>query len=326
MSIDCIIAARDYSVCTSAPAYTVLLMMAERADGWGYCWPSIATIAASSRCHRASVFRAIEEHVRSGEIIKIRRGNVGQSNQYIIAVGMTVKQIEFAVKKYTGGKGTCLDGLETALTRARAGWKALENPCETMNDEPPEGRCQPPPEVSHTATGNKCIPVAHCNTQSHTATPPSHTATRSVNNRQITAKGSPAKKSAGDPVYAAWHTAVIAHWDAEYRATTGGQKYAYTPAELAQFKRLALSMGVHKAPIAQAEASISAYLRITPAQDKYLANARSLLTILKQWHHRILSAARGSASAPAAQPADIAAILKADDERRLAQLAKIQGG
>lgn len=64
----------------SANQKLVLLAMCEFADSTGLCWPSLPTLARMSGLHRATVFRALDELVTAGLVM--RATGRGKSNTY----------------------------------------------------------------------------------------------------------------------------------------------------------------------------------------------------------------------------------------------------
>lgn len=315
MSLQHTLSVRQLSVCKSCPAYTVLLVLADYADVDGYCWPSAAKLAAESRCHRATVFRAIDEHIAAGELIKISRGNVGTSNQYIVAVGMSEAAINLTVRK-NADKKSVLDGYEKALTNARNAWGTRRTERLVEETDPSHPATTP----SHIATP----PVADCDTPRRTVRPDPSKNLQGTSKEPVSApahsasSGTRPKKSAAapDPLYGTFHSSFFALWDEQYRETTRGERYRFNGGyEGSILKR----SGLVSEPFAAVEASVSAFLRISERQDKYLAHHRDIKTFLSSWNNSLLAHARADArirDAPAGASGDDLSRLLAEDEAK----------
>jgi len=354
MSLEHTLSVRRHSVCTACPAYTVLLVLADYASEDGYCWPSLAKLAEESRCHRATVIRAIDEHIKSGELIKVTRGNVGMSNRYIVAVGMSEGALRIALKKY--GSSTPEQDVSKALKNARVGWGSRESDgvvaesdgavaesdggsstvrrgsstvrrgsstvrrgSSTVRPDPSNillrSSNDPPKDPQGTHFLQNAPGGGHGELSDQQSPPQAPSPAQSTRKRG--GKGG-AKDAPHDPKYSAWHTRVVAHWDDEYKATSRGERYRYTPQELAALKR----SGLHKVPIEDMLATISAFLRITERQDKYLANNRTIWACVRSWNHRLLSEARRRARASPDEDAE--ALLAEDDALRERQRLAIE--
>ena len=87
MSIRAMSAVIDHSE-TQGSTFLVLLILADHANGDGRCWPTAERIAARSRVSRSTVFRAIEELERLGELKRETRGKqAGGPNVYRVMPG-----------------------------------------------------------------------------------------------------------------------------------------------------------------------------------------------------------------------------------------------
>lgn len=78
----------------------LLLALADAANDEGYCWPSVDTLAEKTRIHRSTVLRAAKRLENSGEIYI--QHNRRHGNKYLVLVGLTEGQIEYALKKHFG--------------------------------------------------------------------------------------------------------------------------------------------------------------------------------------------------------------------------------
>ncbi len=73
--------------------YCVLNALANYADDFGFCCPSVETIAADSRCNERTVFRTLDQLVDDGWLYRARKVLNGKSNVYILnlsKLGVTV--------------------------------------------------------------------------------------------------------------------------------------------------------------------------------------------------------------------------------------------
>jgi hypothetical protein len=73
-----------------------LLILAERADKDGFCWPSIGQLAEDTRLDRASIFRALDEAEGLGELLVLR--TEGRASRYIVCVGLSPDEIAEAIR------------------------------------------------------------------------------------------------------------------------------------------------------------------------------------------------------------------------------------
>ncbi len=72
----------------SPPAVVVWLALANRADGDGCCFPSITTLQKDTGLARATIYKALDELVKAGEIsVTPGRGKGNPSNHYQIEGG-----------------------------------------------------------------------------------------------------------------------------------------------------------------------------------------------------------------------------------------------
>ena len=80
-------AAIDHSE-TQGSTFLVLLILADHANSDGRCWPTAERIAARARVSRSTVFRAIDELERMGELKRETRGKqAGGPNVYRVMPG-----------------------------------------------------------------------------------------------------------------------------------------------------------------------------------------------------------------------------------------------
>jgi len=125
------------------------------------------------------------------------------------------------------------------------------------------------------------------------------------------------EESGEDRAYGAWHRAFFAHWDAEYRRSTQGERYRFEGGrEGALLKR----SGLYAEPPDEVFVSIRAFLGITEKQDRYVANNRTIGMFVRSWNHRLLAQARAAArEGRMASHEDMEAILAEDEEMRARQ-------
>jgi len=80
----------------------LLIALADWADDWGYCYPSIESMARKIRVSERQVYRLINNLVQSGELRIVFRGTGGRTgvtSLYQIIVGMTRDDIALSEKK-----------------------------------------------------------------------------------------------------------------------------------------------------------------------------------------------------------------------------------
>ena len=67
----------------------VLLALADHANAEGLCWPAIAKVARMARVDRATVFRALNDLEKTGDLRRVQRfgGQPGQTNVYRVTPG-----------------------------------------------------------------------------------------------------------------------------------------------------------------------------------------------------------------------------------------------
>lgn len=71
--------------------FVVLLKMADNANEQDECFPSVDYLARKSKCNRATVYRALNELVALGYIMKISRGGGTRSNRYRLLINRADK-------------------------------------------------------------------------------------------------------------------------------------------------------------------------------------------------------------------------------------------
>lgn len=87
MSVRVMTAVMDYSAATGS-TYTVALILADHADGDGWCWPSLDRIARRSRVSRTTAIRAIAELETLGELVReIGGSGPRDTNRYRVMPG-----------------------------------------------------------------------------------------------------------------------------------------------------------------------------------------------------------------------------------------------
>ena len=67
----------------------VLLALADHANAEGLCWPAIARVAHMAGVDRATVFRALNDLEKAGDLKRVQRfgGQPGQTNVYVVMPG-----------------------------------------------------------------------------------------------------------------------------------------------------------------------------------------------------------------------------------------------
>lgn len=86
MSVRCITAVFDKSE-ASGNARFIMVCLADSADDYGFCFPSINTLAKKTRLSRSTVQRALTDLEATEELHVHRRQATGQSSVYIIRLG-----------------------------------------------------------------------------------------------------------------------------------------------------------------------------------------------------------------------------------------------
>ncbi|RME58370.1 helix-turn-helix domain-containing protein [Candidatus Parcubacteria bacterium] len=87
---------------TSGTKKLVLLALADEADDWGYCYPSIPYIARRCNVSERTVYRAIDDLIANGDVRQIRSGGgrnmqgKGYSNVYQVITTLSPQQIKLS--------------------------------------------------------------------------------------------------------------------------------------------------------------------------------------------------------------------------------------
>ena len=125
---------------TASPNQKLVLMaMCEFADSTGLCWPSMATLARMTGLHRSTVFRALDDLIAEGAVM--RATGKGKSNTYRLM--LTAPRLP----------SERLSALEAAPKESLSAPPLLTSGGAECDTQVSHSATPPPRKVSHSATG-----------------------------------------------------------------------------------------------------------------------------------------------------------------------------